>query len=382
MDDGLALVRFRPDYAVPPGATLRETLERRGMSQADFARRADLSTKHVNQIMQGEAPITADTALALELVTEVPAQVWNGLEANYQAALKRLSTRRALTDGDRAWLRAMPVRDLIALRIIPDAQDPATQFESLLRLFAVANRHAWDTLWQHPDAAFRRSSAFQANPYATATWLRLAELRAADVSCAPFDRVAFKEAVREIRSWAREPITKRLIARMRDRLAAAGVALVIVEEVKGCRASGATRWISANKAFIALSLRYKRDDRFWFTFFHEAGHVLLHGKRQTFVDEERGQRGEVEEKETGEEREADRFAADVLIPRALEPRVRAIDSQGEIAELADELEIAPGVVVGRMQWLGVISWASPLNKVRAPIDPVELQSAARDHGQV
>ncbi len=378
MEDGLGLVPFRPDYAVPPGATLRETLERQGMSQADFARRADLSTKHVNQIIQGEAPITADTAIAIELVTKVPAQIWNGLEANYQATMKRLGTRRVLTDQDRAWLRAMPVRHLIARRVIPDSRDPGAQFESLLRLFAVANRHAWDTLWQHPDAAFRRSSAFQANPYATATWLRLAELRAFDVSCAPFDRAAFKEAAREIRGWAGERITNGLIARIRDRLAGAGVALVIVEEVKGCRASGATRWIGTNKAFIALSLRYKADDRFWFALFHEAGHVLLHGKRQTFVDEERGQHGAAEEKESAEEREADQFAADILIPRALEQRVRGIESQGEIAELAHELGIAPGVVVGRMQWLGLIGWGSPLNKLRASIDPDELQPAAHD----
>jgi plasmid maintenance system antidote protein VapI len=124
------------------------------MSQAEFARRADLSTKHVNQIIQGDAPITADTAIALELVTDVPAEVWNGLEAHYAATTKRLATRRELADEDRAWVRAMPVRDLIRRRLLPDAKDIGARFDGLLRFFGVANRNAWKAIWVNPEASF------------------------------------------------------------------------------------------------------------------------------------------------------------------------------------------------------------------------------------
>lgn len=375
MQHSLGAHEFVPDYAVPPGATLRETLDHLEMSQAEFARRSDLSAKHVNQIIQGEAPITVDTARRLELVTEVPAALWLGLDANYQAAKLRQTLGGALTPEDHAWVRDMPVRALIQRGLIPDTRDAATRFEGLLRFFGVANRHAWEALWATPGAAFHRSMAFAQKPFPTATWLRLAELKAGEIETSPFDRTAFKDAAREIRRWLREPISKSLIARIRGRLASTGVAFVIVGDVEGSRVSGATRWLSPDKALIALSLRYKRDDRFWFTFFHEIGHVLLHGKRLTFVDEERGQ---VAEPRGGDEAEADRFASDVLIPRTTETEVRKLTSASEIEALATRLDLPPGVVVGRMQRLEVISWQTPLNALRKEIDRDELQSAAEE----
>ena len=77
----------RPDYAVPPGETLRDTLEALEMTPADLARRTGLSIKYIIQLVQGEVALTPDTALILEHATGVPARVWNSLEANYQQRL-------------------------------------------------------------------------------------------------------------------------------------------------------------------------------------------------------------------------------------------------------------------------------------------------------
>ena len=131
-------------------------------------------------------------------------------------------------------------------------------------------------LWLDPDASFRRSSAFEARPEATATWLRLAELKAAKVECAPFDRAKFRDAVDEVRRWVERPVTPLLIRQITELLATVGVAFVLVRGVEGSRASGVTRWVTNTKAYIALSLQYKRDNHFWFTLFHEVAHVLLH----------------------------------------------------------------------------------------------------------
>ncbi len=375
VQDGLVRHEFKPDYIVAPGATLRETLETRGMSQAEFARRADLSTKHVNQIIQGEAPITLDTAFALELVTDVPADVWTGLEATYQAHRRRQALGDVMTDEDRAWVRSMPVAALIKRHIIPDTQDIGLRFKAVLRFFGVANRHAWEALWESADASFHKSPAFEQKPYPTAVWLRFAELRAADKSTEPFDRAMFKEAAREIRDWVREPITPALIARIQDRLAKTGVALVIVREFEGSRASGATKWLSGDKVLIALSLRYKRDDHFWFTFFHEVAHILLHGKRETFIDVDRGEESETK---PGQEAAADQFAAGVLIPREFVSRIRSFRTMSEVEAFAAELNLPPGVVVGRMQRLKVLDWKTPLNRLRKKFDPDALESAVEE----
>ena len=86
-------LKYLPDYAVPPGETLRDTIQAMGMSQADLSRRTGLSAKHINQIVQGTAPISPDTALALEQVVGVPARFWDALEATYQARTNKLRER-------------------------------------------------------------------------------------------------------------------------------------------------------------------------------------------------------------------------------------------------------------------------------------------------
>src|SRR5437870_13592790 len=90
---------FRPDYAIPPGETLRERLAQLNLSQAELAMRANLSTKHVNQIIQGVAPITFETAIILERVTGLPAAFWNRREADYREGLLR-AKRPELTAKD------------------------------------------------------------------------------------------------------------------------------------------------------------------------------------------------------------------------------------------------------------------------------------------
>jgi len=126
---------------------------------------------------------------------------------------------------------------------------------------------------------------------------------------------------------------------------AAGVAVVFVPAPPGCRVSGATQWLSPDRALIALSLRHKSNDHLWFTLFHEAGHILMHGKKATFVDGLDG----VDE---AHEAEADCFAADQLIPPAEALKLQGLRSEQEVKAAATGLGIAPGIVVGRMQHEG------------------------------
>ena len=94
---------YSPDYAVPPGETLLDVLDERGMTQAELARRTDLSAKHINQIVKGHAPISNDVALRIERVTGVPARIWLNLESGYQERRARLADDAAL-EGDLALL--------------------------------------------------------------------------------------------------------------------------------------------------------------------------------------------------------------------------------------------------------------------------------------
>ncbi len=150
-------------------------------------------------------------------------------------------------------------------------------------------------------------------------------------------------------------------------MAELGVAVVYVAEFDGCRASGATWWASPTKAVIMLSNRGKREDRFWFSFFHEIGHILFNAKRDTFLDlthtndddDSEGspwgdppRSGFIDDgsRDSQLEDEADAFASTTLIPAALTGRIPTILTPQDVEALANTIGIAPGIVAGRYQY--------------------------------
>ncbi len=187
---------------------------------------------------------------------------------------------------------------------VEDRSDTAGRVREALAFFGVASPEAWSALWQAPQAAFRRSKAFASQPGAVAAWLRQGEVSARNIQCQPFNGARFRQVLEDARHLSTEP-PERSVPQLTALCAAAGVAVVFVRELPKARVSGATRWLTRDKVLVQLSLRYRTDDHLWFSFFHEVGHVVLHG-RQAFIEEDDGG-GQ-------EEEEADRFAADFLIP--------------------------------------------------------------------
>lgn len=344
---------YEPDYAVPPGETLLETIEAIGLTQAALAKRTGLTTKHINQIIQGVAPITPETALMLEKVTAVPARLWNRLEANFRETLLRLEQRK-VRPAEAAWLKSLPLAELIRRGHISANRDQATRLQEVLAFFGVASVQAWKMVWLDPQAAFRKSPAFASKPEAVASWLRIGQIAAQEKECRPFDREGFRRSLGELRSLTMkrpEEFGPQLVSACSD----SGVVLVIEPEIPGARASGATQWLSPIKAMIMLSLRYHWADQFWFSFFHEAGHILLHGKRRVFVDGSKTQ--------GVDEDAAHDFAASVLIPPDRESELKQLRTSPDILRFSKAIGIAPGIVVGRLQREGILGY-NQLNRLR------------------
>ncbi len=329
------------DFAVPPGETLRELLEERGVSQRDLARRADLSAKHVNKLLQGLVPLSADVAMRLERVTGTPARIWNRLEADYRSDLERIQSHRELS-VDVMWLRDFPVKTLVERGILPaEPPDKVSRLEQLLSFFGVATVGAWQEVYASLACAFRSSKAYEAKPGALAAWLRLGELAAQDVYCEPYDRRRLEAALPSLRELTREPVDV-FTERMKAICAACGVAVVFVPELPGTRASGVARWLTPAKALIQLSLRYRTDDHLWFTFFHEVAHVLRHGKTDVWIEA-------TSSPADPRESEADRFSQDVLISRIDARDLPELETTVDVQRFAERIGVAPGIVVGRLQ---------------------------------
>lgn len=333
--------RYDPDYLVLPGEVLEEYLEAFSMTQAELAARTGLAKKTINEIIKGKSPITPDTALKFEHSLGRPAHFWNNLERQFQEDRSRLAEAKRLS-SQLDWLKRVPVGQLIKLGWIPKKKDKASQLTEVLRFFGVASPDQWWAVWRKHQVAYRQTQRFEACAESVSAWLRQGELEARKISCDPFNKKRFQEALGNIRGLTIEKpaIFQR---RLLEICASAGVAVVFVPELPKTGVYGATRWLG-NKAVIQLSLRYKSNDHLWFTFFHEAGHILLHGRKEIFI-EGNGMNCEKEE-------EANAFARDRLIPPAdYRKFIESWDGRSfaPIKTFAEKIKIAPGIVVGRLQ---------------------------------
>ena len=337
---------YVPASIPTPGYTLRETLEALGMSQSKFASRTGLTLKHINQVIQGNASISPSAAVAFERATGVPASFWNNLESLYQDHKVRAEEADELAVNAAEWIKKMPVSSLRKRGLVSaNMRQPGRLLQELLTFFGVATIAAWETTWDEPAAAFLQSSAYEVDAAAVAAWLRLGELEAREVEPQPFDRARLRALLPELRSMTVQDPND-FYPQLRTMLAQAGVVLVLVPDIAGTRASGATRFLSPTRAVVQLSNRGKRNDKFWFALFHEIGHLLLHSKKETFMrfdDQEASGASEQVE------REANRFAGELLIPTDAEPELLAIETPADAKVLAAKLGIAPAIVAGRYQ---------------------------------
>ncbi|MEM7349287.1 MAG: ImmA/IrrE family metallo-endopeptidase [Acidobacteriota bacterium] len=337
------------------------------MSQAELCSRMGRSRKLINEIIKGKAQVAPETALQLEYALDKPAAYWSSLEIEYQDHLARQQHTEEVR-SELAWLDELPVREMIDAQWLEARDEPLDQAKTLLKWFGVMTPAQWREVYAASRADIRRSPERTSDPGALAAWLRAGELQSYEMATPPYDRKRFQRALQEIRGLTREhPTTWQ--DRMIELCIESGVALSFARELPGMRVAGASRWLSPRKALIQLSLLDRTDADMWFTFYHEAAHILLHGRKIVFVE------GVVEGKPSRddvlEEIEADQFAGNTLIPaQAIEElRVdcdrRRLTSQ-QVRRFARREGITPGIVVTRLQRLG---WIAPqeLNALKNPL---------------
>jgi HTH-type transcriptional regulator/antitoxin HigA len=335
---------FMPNIAIPPGETLREYLDAKQMTQVDLAKRVGLTTKTINEIVKGKAPITAETAIKLEAVFSTPASFWNNLEAQYQETKARLSEESKIED-EQGIAALVPYAELVKDGHVPPTRKMAEKVVHLRSFFGVASLHYLPDV--HP-VAFRKEKETSSS-YALAAWLRIGEIAAEEIATEAFSEKKLKSIVPKLKE-----LTKKnpdvFLEELVQLCASCGIAIVFARHLPKTYAHGATKWLSPDKALIQLSIRRAYADIFWFSFFHELGHILLHGKKRVFAEIE-GVRGELES-------EADLFATEQLIPSGL---YQDFLQKGEIntdsiTNFAMRAGVHPCIVVGRLQHDKVIGF--------------------------
>ena len=237
----------------------------------------------------------------------------------------------------------------------------AQQVAECLRYFGVASVEVWKEKWGCDLAAFRSKKLLDKHKGAIAAWVRQCEHQALSLDSQLYDAQKFKEVLQEARGLTKEESVEVFIKKLRELCARAGVILAIVPAPKNCPVCGATRWLTPEKALLMLSDRYKSNDQFWFSFFHEAAHLLFHGKKILHIDIG-------SQIDCDDEKQADNYASNILIPPEFAKQLSKITTnEDSIRQFAKDLGIAPGIVVGRMQKEKLLAWKTNLNNLKTKV---------------
>ncbi len=353
---------FAPDWASTPGDTILDLMEERDWNQVELANRLGFSTKHLNQLIKGKVTLTYDTAQKLERVLGSTVSFWMNRESKYRQHVARLEAEENFKNWI-DWLNDVPVNELKKIGAIEDIRSIESNkpklVEHLLSFFGVASPEEWRNYYGSMSASFRKTKVEQADNGAISAWLRLGEIEAEKTNAPKYSRSKFEGAVKQIRELTvQSPADFESI--LFELCLEAGVKLILVKAIPKSHVSGVARWLNGHSPIIQLSLYGKTNDKFWFTFFHEAAHILLHSgeKSDIFLDntEFRSQ--------NQQEREANTWAGNMLIPEEYRFDLLSLRSRDEIIEFSRKINIHPGVVVGRLQHEGQISHRTVLNNLK------------------
>ena len=355
---------YRPAEVSPPGDTLAELIEERGIAQAELARRMGRPINAINEMVLGAKEITEDTALELERVLGTPAHFWLARESRYREYLARQrDAGRAESRLD--WLNTLPLKQLQEAGILPNGRlTPAFKnalIEPVLKFFGVASPEGWAVQYGRVQAAFRRGNPVKQTDNAAITaWLRLGEIQASTATVSAYKTDKLQANIKIMRALTTQPAAN-IGSNLKALCAEAGVVLAFVPSFSGTYVSGVARWLG-DRPLIQLSLLGKWNDVFWFSFFHEVAHILKHPKRAVFLDD--ASSGATAQSK--EEKEADQFAADVLIAPDDRRRLGQVNLTSDgVRAFANQINVHPGIVVGCLQHMGLVSYASPLTRLKA-----------------
>jgi len=336
------------DLAIPPGEYLLEATTELGLNQADLARRMGRPVQVISEIVKGIKAITPDTALQLEEVLGVPAHIWTGLESDYQLIRARQQAEQQI-ESEAANVGCFPYAEMAKLGWVRKTRKAVEKVRELRRFFGVAS------LTNLPDVrsyapAFRKSRHKNLSHEALAAWLRSGTLEAEQIITRPFDKKALKALLPDLRKLTTtnpqnfQPGLCKLLADV-------GIALVVLPHLPKTYTNGATFWVHPGKAVLMMTIRGSWADIFWFSLFHEIAHILLHDKRRIFLED-----GNDDAETREQEQEANHFAGNTLIPKNIYSAfIKNAEFTAEsISSFAKSIDIAPGVVTGRLQHDGYI----------------------------
>lgn len=339
-----------------PGEFIKAMLEQNGMLQKELALRTGVSEKHISNVLNGEKGISASFARKLALVFGNEYSYWTNLQAAYDNHLLSLEVENDIKDEEKAVLK--PLKELFNycvengfLHNDCSEAEKVLQWRKFLRIseLTAAARITYNAAYR---AQLKGNSAI--DPYVLFAWQQLCERITDRVSnvAETLNTDLLYLRIDDIKklTFEREPEVFR--KELQAIFAECGIAFDVVRHFKGAPVQGFIKKTESGRNILCVTIRNGRADSFWFTLFHELGHILHGDLSMRFVDFP-SVKGDVEEK-------ADKFAQDALIsPELFSAFVKTCDYRdiNEIKNFARSANVPEFIVIGRLQKVELLDWA-------------------------
>jgi len=337
------------------------------MGPKEFAIRADKPEKTITAILNGESSITPDMAVQFENVLKIPAHFWINRQRSYDEYLARVRREKVIAEAI-PWSKNFPINNMIKKGWLPHVNSPNEKAASLLSFFSFSTHKAWEDYYFNRElkVAFRISLAHNKDSYSISAWLRNGEIQAAQINSKDYSEKDFRNSLLAVKKIMTEHPSN-FFLKLKEICLGAGVKVVYTPCLPGSPISGATRWINDNP-LIQLSGRFKRNDSFWFTFFHEAGHILLHGKKDIFLEDVK-----YKDYDDRKEKEADDFAVKWTLNLEQEKEIlnNIRLTPDDVIMFAKKFGTHPGIIIGRLHHLNRVA----PSRGREFIIPIDLNNA-------
>lgn len=344
---------FILDISFHPGETLAEKLGEMKMGTKEFAVRTGKPEKTINAVLKGESAVTPDMAVLFEDVLQIPARFLLKRQYEYDEYVAR-QKRQAAIENAADWAMEFPYAEMAKLGWLPTSRKLQEKVTSLFRFFKLSSHEAWEEYFyrQQLKVAFRISLYNSKSPHALSAWIRQGEIQAEQMEGESYDKQKIQELLPELRSlMAKQPTD--FFTKLQQRCLSCGVKVIYTPSIAKAPISGATRWVK-DHPIIQLTGRYKQNDRFWFTMFHEIGHIILHGKKDIFLEGV-----EYDDFDSDKEKEADDFAVKWTLSQEEEKEIvtNGTTSEEDVLRYASKFNTHPALIIGRLQKRGLIPYS-------------------------
>ncbi len=338
------------EFIIPPGETLKEILEDRQMSQKELAIRTDVTEPHVSSIVNCQKAISVSYAKKLEYALGIDASFWVNLQANYDKELADFEEINGISDRELEILKRLDsiVKHLKTIGLLePETRGPMLVI-NLRKLLNISSLIRIPEVFQ--TGAYRLATATNVDPYVLFTWLRMCDLIVKEQETEQgLDIDRLKDKIPLIKELMFEDVAD-VQSRLKTYLAECGIKFSIVKNFRGAPVQGVIKRNDDGTLNLLMTTRRKFADIFWFTFFHEIGHIINGDIEDKLVDYDFA-KGEVEDK-------ADEFAANTLIdPADYEGFVAKKDfTLPSIKRFSVEQNIPTYILIGRLQKDGYVGY--------------------------